>query len=438
VTTYYVDDDGSNTDPFDTLAKASTTLQGLFTAKAIVAGDLILVRSTHVEGGSNVTFSETATDTQYTLASIDGSENYESMTTGGGTIDMSGTYQNLDSNRIYGLIFEVGAFHVVCQSGNRYYAKDCVFDVVSSVRELTLGANYDDITARFDNCTFAITHASTARYFDMRCDTSTFEFNGCTFDTAAMTTATYVFNVATNDGCSYTFNGCTFNSGVNPILSDLTADQNNSIYRFRNCTFTSGYTITPTMNDTNSTIICEDCSSGTISAPEFGYSSRHKHGDISTEKTSVRTGGAAVHGVTYSHKFVSTSLTSEAGNFLEGPPIAVRVPAGASTLTIHIASSADMNDDDIWVDVLSPDEAVSETAAYDFVSTAAGPTDTPAAYTTDTGAVWGGADTGTDGGTGQQIITVSINPAQAGKAIVRAYLAKPSTTAYVCPLVEVT
>lgn len=439
MTTYYVDDDGDNT-THTTLLTASTTLTNLFSSHVIASGDIILIRSTHVEGSvTQMNLDDTSSGVlPYYMIGIDGSENYESMETGGGTIDCTANILLSDCTYCYGITFKSGAqirASNTASVNSRF--DDCL---MWQTGNSLFYAGCSNGSVDYRNCRITLTGSGSSTY--VWCGQSANEvlFRGCTFSMST-STASFVFRLSGSDRTSLIVEDSDLSDVAGAKLLDAASFSYAGYARFSRCTLKSGFTHAsfPGGNMSNKYLV-EDCTDGVITVPEFGITQMESRlGTITHETTSVRTGGASNHGVTYSHKFVTDAVAEEIYHPLEGPPMVIRVDSGSQTLTIHFAGAVDMNDDDLWVEVSSPSELASETSQYLWQSTRLEVLATPAAtnLVRDTGAVWGGADTGSDGSTGQQKIDISINPAQAGKVVVRAYLAKPSTTHYVCPKIEV-
>jgi hypothetical protein len=130
---------------------------------------------------------------------------------------------------------------------------------------------------------------------------------------------------------------------------------------------------------------------------------------------------------------VSNSNAKEFTQALEVNDIVCEVESGSQTITVYVAGSASLNNDDFWIEVDSPSEEVSPTAQGKFRTTKPEPLATPTALTSDTSSTWNGTGVGT-----KQKIEVAISPTIAGTVTVRCYLAKPSTTVYVDPKISTT
>lgn len=179
----------------------------------------------------------------------------------------------------------------------------------------------------------------------------------------------------------------------------------------------------------------EGCKSGTISAPALGLTwLENRCGTVKSDLTRYRTGGAddGEQANPHSWSMASNANCLEQVSWLESPPIAVWVEAGSQTITLYLASGATLQDDEFWIDVLSPSEAGSATTQGRAQSTRLAFQGTPANLASDGASTWNGSGVGT-----KQKVSVSIAPTVPGWVEVRCCLAKPSTTAYVDPVIEV-
>lgn len=185
-------------------------------------------------------------------------------------------------------------------------------------------------------------------------------------------------------------------------------------------------------------MIVENCDDGTISVPPLGlryFAARN--GTIEATLTKYRTGGAddGEQANACSWEMISDANALEVFNPFVSPPLTRWVAGGSSvTLTVYLAGGASLNDDDFWIEVSSPDETASpnQTAQGNYYSSRMAPQGTPAALTTDSGSTWNGTGVGT-----KQKISRTFTPTEAGPITVRCFLAKPSTTVYVDPKIEV-
>lgn len=182
-------------------------------------------------------------------------------------------------------------------------------------------------------------------------------------------------------------------------------------------------------------LLIESCAVGTISVPPLGLTRMENlYGVVASDLTRYRTGGAddGEQANAYSWEMVSDADALEIYSPLESPPMVRWVAAGSQTVTLYVASGVTLQDDEFWVEVSSPDEGGTPTAQGTLQSTRLAPRGTPANLTTDGTSTWNGTGVGT-----KQKIDVAINPAVAGPVVVRAFLAKASTTVYLDPKISI-
>lgn len=191
-------------------------------------------------------------------------------------------------------------------------------------------------------------------------------------------------------------------------------------------------------NDLFAEKLIENCDDGTITAPPLGLNwYRTLFGDVKSVSAVYRSSGASDGETGYSWQMVAASTCLEAsGNAISTPPITRWVSGGSEIdITVFVASEITLNDDDVWIEVSGPNNTASpnQTAqGYSYSSRPASPLATPAALTTDSTSTWNGT-----GVSIRQKITHTYTPTEAGPVTIRCFLAKPSTTVYVDPKIEV-
>lgn len=164
-------------------------------------------------------------------------------------------------------------------------------------------------------------------------------------------------------------------------------------------------------------------------------------GSISMETTVVRSGGADDGGDGgYSLALTPTAgrtMESLTGLFTDWICGVVGGDGTAKTLTVYIANSsgADLQDDDVIVEVISPSEDGNIKSV--FTHTRLAPLDTPANITDDAVSDWGSGA----GSNNAQKFEITITPKYTGIVMVRVgfmkYYAASPATLYVCPKFEI-
>jgi hypothetical protein len=271
--------------------------------------------------------------------------------------------------------------------------------------EISVGGNSRII---FRNCDIHSTSSSTSKTILSHGASSNWglgssvEFHSCVFD------------------CKYIYSGRTDHTSKGHQLDVL----------FVNCEFPASYEYYNSANTfTSVRNIVISNSSSSSNGEEINYVSG-KHSEKGSTKgvsTVYRTSGANAGSSDFSWELTSSSNSIEQYRALGSLPITKWVDGGSQTITVYLAGSASLNNDDFWIEVESPSEEVSPTAQGKFRTTKPDPLATPTALTSDTSS-WTGTGVGTT-----QKVEVAISPTIAGTVTVRCYLAKPSTTVYVDP-----
>lgn len=207
------------------------------------------------------------------------------------------------------------------------------------------------------------------------------------------------------------------------------------------CKLVSGWTGV-LCTDATLAVTMDACDDGTSTLRTQNYSPTA--GGTYSETAVTRTGGATVNGTGFSFRLASASTAQEVKP-LETRTLARPYPgstaeetawsAGATkTITVEVVTDGvTLTDQDAWLEVRSFDTAgsVKPTVKSNRRAT---PTAAPTNHPTST-ATWS-----TPGLTSpvKQKLSVNISPQIKGYLTAKVMLAKPSTTMYVCPQVEVT
>ena len=272
---------------------------------------------------------------------------------------------------------------------------------------------------------------------------ATFHFLGC--DLQANNPGIAMHQGDDMESCHWLWDSCDLTDWDEPFISTVYISAGGS-YVIRNCQLGSGWTNTNgDIRDSGTYYLCENSSDGTnLSAPVLGLQHfRCSAGTIESSLSEYRTDGAddGEQANAYSWEMVTTA-NRNVYNPLYSPWCQRWVEGGSElTLTWYVAGGSSLNDDELWVELTTPDETSSSTTLYDyrrlnveFGTSGIGaydPMATAAALATDSGSTWNGTGVGT-----MQKISLTFTPDVAGPLNYRFAFAKSSSTVYVDPRVD--
>ncbi len=330
-------------------------------------------------------------------------------------------------------------------------------NTVSNVFDLTSSSNQMQV---FYNCTFVHSVGNTVSPMRLTSQRGYYIFKNCTIDLSGSTNAGVMISVTGNGSVMRMMGGTikaypstqtslfsTNGPGVLIILegvdiqnqiTTLITGNNGGGFIARDCilpTFTAHLNGSPTVPET-AFVRFERCKTGTVTVPALGFTyEENLRGSIASSLSRYRTGGAddGFQANAHSWELISNANVVDNITYLETPPLIRFITSGSKTITVYVASGVTLQNDECWIEVQSPSEVTPNTVTrHRYQSTQCAHNAAPANLTTDGTSTWNGSGVGT-----KQKMSVSINPALAGPLIVRVFLAKPSTTIYVDPKLEV-
>lgn len=201
--------------------------------------------------------------------------------------------------------------------------------------------------------------------------------------------------------------------------------------QLENCSMGAGfsmYTGTPPYTQAQTPEVkLHNCDSA---GTNYRYGYQNNKGQVTSNTAITRTGGATNGTTGLSWKFVSSSIVNYYNAF-QSEAIAVwnSFTSGTHTATIGITTNTALTNANLWIEVEclgasgSPLGSITNSKKLLLASAVALPTDGTS--------VWGGTAQ-----TYQYAVACSFSPLQAGPLKVRIYLADPSVTVYVDPLIQ--
>ena len=242
-----------------------------------------------------------------------------------------------------------------------------------------------------------------------------------------------IYTGATSGPLKFLFKDVDLSSASgNFIDASKTSRMNDMLFR---CKLPAAFSpITGSFSEYRGTFKMYHCSDATNT---YEFYEESYFGIVQDETTIVRSGGASDGTTSYSMKMVSSANVKEYYQPLISRRINVWNPtAGSSvTFTAYIYnSSADLNDDDVWMELFLPANDGGLGAVYfDKAGCGVGfntknPLATPAVQADDT-STWNGSSDYS------QKLVITVTPGLAGQVTARIMLAKPSTTIYVDPVI---
>ena len=427
--TYYVDSNATGLNDGSSWTDAWTSLAS---STGATSGDTVYVSSTHSETTTTYNLSWTASmNNPVKIINVDSSTN-QYTTSSKALYDTRTLAQfnaiNIDGIgvRIYGIKFDSGTG--ISIPARDFYIKDCYFEIGYNSGSLAFNGGLNGNVGTLDGCYIRVQRGSIINFSN----NSRVLFKNCELlsQRIAASTVTAIVHGASNNwsiGSCAEFRDCKIND-FDYLFSGHSAKYHQLDIKMINCEFPSSWShqLSDTISPRN--IIIDGCSDASTS-PQSNFRSGffNERGVVEGISSVYRSGGASIDGTNFSWSMQSNTLAIESLGALESLPITRHVEAASQTITLYLASSSTLNDDDFWIEVESPSELSTATTQSKLRTTLGSITSTPTALTSDT-STW----TGTGVGTAQKI-EVPISPTIAGTVTVRCYLAKPSTTVYVDP-----
>lgn len=426
----YVDDGGSNTAPYDTWAKAAVKLATALAAQA--AGETVYIGSDHVETeGANLTLACTNGTSASPIKVISADRTsgeppatYQNMVDGGGSVNSGATFDIVFTGSAIhvGLFFTNGDDITMSDADCDLFFEDCKIRLNNL---LTFGGLGDQLISW--------------RNVALVCTGPVYLRN---------TGARFVWS-----GGSLSFDGGSINGGLlNPIgrggiaviedvdLSGLVAGDyliktpNNVTHQilFKRCKLNAALAgvLSAAIAGAGVVVKVHSCSSSDII---YQLEEQYFEGALYSDTSTYRNSAATYDGTNeYSIKMVSSANAIEWVKPLRFKLAEIWCSANP-TLAVELnIDNVVLQNDEFWIEIEYPDDTIGAYGKIDRTSKPTNVLTAPANLTT-SAVAW----TEAFGTEKPQKISETIAGGQAGIHTVWACLAKPSTTVYVCPKVDV-
>lgn len=355
----YVDSvGGSNTSPYDTWAKAATTVQTALTAWT--DGDEIWIEDSHTENpAADITWTAGSSTIanrvpMYRMTSA----NVYSPTTGADTaqVNLSGTAAaDLFTNfhfAMYGLNLQVGNNIEMDLAGYSGIFEDCYLEGATSGSQLNVGSTNCDAATEFKNCEIDFTNTGGGS-IELLGYT---EFNGCTFSGYAAS-AGLLQPGSLNRAYRCIFRGCDFSgmtfNASGPVVDTSAFSDSWFQVDIINCDVPASQSYTDGTFTTDNqfvTVWATDSGGNLYQTDRYGF-----RGDVNTDTATYRDAG-------YQDRDGTTNLSMEmvpASNVdIASPLVSIDIPfkittTGAKTFTVECVENytTALTQRDAWIEV---------------------------------------------------------------------------------------
>ena len=432
----YCNDGGSNTSPYETLAKAATTF--LVAVDAASAGDDIYIGMDHSETPGTVTYTFPGTDSSPNrVISINTTtENYDKADNI--QVDNSAANNSITINghvTFFGVSLKSGDDFNFFTGGDKVIFCDSVLEVDrTSGSQIRLGTNGIHVEVILINTDFNISNSNASAGISL--NGGIFKWLGGTLTLGGTQPTTLFIGLGRTNLVSIA--GVDLSAATNDLI-DVSPAFSLKL-ELQNCRLGVGTALTTgSISHTGITALMSGCDDSTgndlyrLEYVDFWGSTVH-------DDVIFRDSGASDGTTNISWKMVSTGNALEFSEPTKSPPIVAWVDStGAKTFTVHLNfdSATDLDDDEVWLEIeyleasADTDSAFADDRTSDIKASIDG---SASAQATSTEA-W----TGTGGFTNEnkQQLDVAATVNRVGPVIARVCLAKPSTTIYVDPKIEI-
>jgi len=439
---------GSNTSPYETWAKAATTL--VTAAAAAAAGDTIYVSNAHTEtaAGQAIAFTNgtMAAPIHVVSGTPDATSGITAMTIGGEVKSSNTTFTITGTFDIYGMKFEgTSASATTMTVGNvgtaTPYFEECTFTLSGTSSGSKFLFGYTSTGASFPLIRLRRCHFKTAQSGQHIAIEGTVNIEDCDWVSGTSQPASVFIIGAAGRGGRLLVSGMDFNN-LSTSFDVFAVGGTTQFGSVRNSRMPASWTgdIFSALPSSGGT--CWELLNYAIGTADTNYRfwTADARGQCREDITIYRTSGAADETPrNYSMRMQSSANVAYPGNSLRSLPISKRVTPGTVTATVHILhdGAAFVTDKEVWLEV-----EYLDTSGYPLssIATSAAAFNVTASSLQNSGEAWtGDTGTGLNGTSTWNTTTVSLSGlvvAEAGYLIAHVRLAKPSWYIYVDPKIE--
>ena len=407
------------------------------TSVSVSDGDTVYVAAGHEEDLSGTTYIGGSVSDPVNIVSATAGSDPPSYSAGA-TIN-NWTSSNLIRPGTGGKVVAWWGLTLAADSGNSQDLKLAMSDdsasyffgcTLKAMDQVYLNSSNDSY-AKYTSCDYEILASATSgsRYFYQTGASATADVRDGSFVNPHQDYAIRKFN-----GGVTRFRGCDM-SDFSVAHNDDSADRSGSV-QFSGCEFGAGFAVgaEPYSGKFGSVTVADYCESGTLGVSDAanGFTGVDDyHGRTAFDSSRYRDGGAkdSLTGDNYSH-----AVTGRYGSLAEGHnscELVARVEGGSSiTVTLHLAGSATLYNDEMWFDLFGP-STTSSPRQHFHTTRKANPTAAQAELTSDTES-WTGSDVGT-----KYKIAYTYTPHHSGLVSIIPVYAKGSGTIFICPALTI-
>jgi hypothetical protein len=420
LTTYFVNDDGSATDPFDTWAKAATSINTLDAAKTLASGDIVYFGHDHncaAVNGASLTITCPASGLPVIFISATTGSSPPTYQKGTGTqID---TTENtaydiiLDGSiALYGIHVKAGRdISFTADSNEQAFSEDCTLSVGNGGAIHFVGGGrqfHKKVVVDLRDSAGASGYA-----FIMR-NACLAEINGVSFSgtTAGEQRTGAIIGGEGVNGGMYLIDGADFSGFTNATSCELVDLSSVSLLGqavFTNCKTKSGVVMSAAAPGPNSTAIFTNV--GPADEPT-ALTLVDAYGTLASSAAVTRTGGGQIEGVGFAWLITTTAGCGEGAPFQTPWIYGLLSATGSTTFDVYITNdTADFTDAQVWIEVEYL--ATSDSAMWTRVDDHRVITTTAVDQADDTTSTWAGGAAGFD--TFKQKLSVTATVGETGQ-----------------------